>query len=417
MLWIILALLLLCSGLVSASETALFGLGRQALHGMGRSKGRLHRRVFALMQRPRQVLLSVLMANTAINVALFSISFLALRRFGSTEVTAVGGAATLLAVIVFGEMLPKAVALTNAQRLAPSAAAMVGMLQTMLAPILWLLATFLVEPVTRLLAPHRGAPDSVTTEELKLLVEHSAREGVINSIENDMLQGVVGLTEVGVREVMTPRVDIRSVSMDSTRTEILDAVRTWGVKRVLVCGRDLDDIRGILQVRDLLLNPDTPITSLVRRPHFVPEQVNLMQLLRHFQTERIHLAVLVDEYGGTAGLVTSEDVIEWIVGDLPDDEAPRPAVVAERIDEDTYRLPGDLSVHLWADRFAVGEIDRHVDTLGGLILAKLGRLPRCGDCVHVGNLALTVEKMNRRRIEAVQLRRHGNGPTAAEAAR
>ena len=147
--------------------------------------------------------------------------------------------------------------------------------------------------------------------------------------------------------------------------------------------------------------------SLLRPADFIPEQANLAQLMRHFREEQSHFAIVVDEYGGTAGLVTNEDAVEWIVGELPRSEQPRTAT-SERIDDNTYRLSGDLSVRVWAERFAVGEIDRHIDTVGGLILSKLGRLPRVGDSVRIRNLTLTVEAVRRRRIEEVLLVRDGN---------
>ena len=415
MIWVLVAVLLLCSGMISASETTLFALSRQALHQFSRSEGDLGRRVHLLMLHPHRVLMTVLLANTAVNVSIFAVTFIALREMKgvSAAVPAVGSALVLLSVICFGEIVPKAAALRAPRQFAPTAAALISSLQFVLAPARWILGTLLVEPISRLLSPHPVA-DTVTTEELKLLVEHSAREGVIDSAENEMLQAVVVLGDVSVREVMTPRVDICSVAIDpvaADRATVLEVIRRSGRRRLPVRGRDLDDIRGMLYARDLYLNPHKPLKALLRRIDFVPEQVNLVQLLRHFRSEMIELAIVVDEYGGTAGLVTIEDVVEWIVGDLPETETPRPAEPAERIDENTYRLPGALSVRDWADRFEVGEVDREVHTLGGLILAKLGRLPRTGDTIRIRNLTLKVEALERRRIQRVLLHRDaGSAP-------
>jgi CBS domain containing-hemolysin-like protein len=177
-------------------------------------------------------------------------------------------------------------------------------------------------------------------------------------------------------------------------------------KRVVpACGRDLDDIQGLLYARDVLLAPGTALKHLLRPVEFVPEQINLAQLMRHFRERRAHFAIVVDEYGGTAGLVTNEDAVEWIVGDLPDEETAPFTPATEQLDENTYRLSGDLSVREWADRFGVGEIDRQIDTLGGLILSRLGRLPHAGDTIRIRNLTLMVEAVDRRRIERVILRR------------
>ena len=429
-IWLLLALLLLCSGTVSACETALFCLSRQELHRFRGSGGVLRRRVYRLMQQPRRVLMTVLITNTAVNVSIFAVSFVALERLhGHAVLAAAGGIGVLLAVIVFGEMVPKGLALSNPGRFAPPAAVMISAIYTVVAPIQWLLAALLVDPITRLLAPSApggqssSLPYAVTTDELRLLVEQSAREGAIDSKENEMLQAIVALDRASVREVMTPRVDLHWIRIDDDPAAVSRTMRESGRRKLPVCGRNLDDLRGVLYARDLLLNPKSPIRTLVRPIHFVPEQANLVQVIRHFREEAVRFAVAVDEYGGTAGLVSIRDVAGRIVGDLPtgQDAPGLPTALAERIDENTYRLWGDLSVRIWADHFGVGEIDRHIHTLAGLILARLGRLPQAGDSVRIRNLTLTVESLNNRRIERVLLRREGNddikAPTERERTR
>lgn len=407
MIWLLLALLLVCSGCVSASETALFGLSRQAYYQFGHSEGLFRRRVFNLMKHPRRVLLTLLITNTAVNVAIFTLSFVAAKRLHNQHPAAAAlmSVGVLLAVIVFGEMLPKALALKSALHVAPLAGALTQILHIILSPVRLILGTLLVDPITRLLSPSLPAQTTVSTDELKLLVEHSAGEGYINTSENDMLQAVVVLADISVREVITPRVDIHWLTLDSTREDILTLAEKTKRRRFPVCSKEIDNIHGILYVRDMILNPDAPIQSILRPVHYIPEQVNLLQLLQQFQSRQGHIAIVVDEYGGTAGLVTIEDVIQWIVGDIPDYEATKPAKMTEQIDENTYRLSGNLSVRVWADRFAVGEIDRHIDTVGGLVLSRLGRLPRTGDQIHIRNLTLTVESMHQRRIEKVLLTR------------
>ena len=416
MTWSLLAILLVCSAGVSGSETALFGLRRRMLYRFSRSDRAFARRVHTIMQQPRRVLLTVLIANTTINVAIFAISFIAIDRLRHEHAgwAAFAGVAVLLSVIVFGEVVPKAVALNGAVRFAPPAAALMTVLQTVVDPIRWVLATLFVEPITRLLAPSTQVPDHVTTEELRLLVERSEEEGHLDSTESEMLQAVVTLADVSIREVMTPRVDIQAVPIREPRGDVLDRFDRTKRRRLPVFDRDLDDIQGFLYLRDLLLRPDVPIRLLVRPIPFVPAQVNLMQLLRFLRDGPTDLAVVVDEHGGTAGLVAVEDVVRWIVGDVDRFQYPRQDQATQRIDENTYRIPGELSVRVWADRFAVGEIDRRIDTVGGLVLSKIGRMPRVGDRVRVGNLTLTVESMNKRRIVRVLLRRDLDGATPGE---
>lgn len=418
MIWLLLVFLLICSGAVSASETALFALNRRSLQDFRRSPVLMRRRVGVLMAQPRGVLMTVLIANTAVNVSIFAISFVVLRNLRSTHpaLAAAGGVCVLLAVILLGEMVPKSIALSGAQRLAPPAAVLIDVLRIVLAPLRFFLRTFLVDPLIRLMAP-TSRPGEVTTDELRQLVDHSAQDGVINLQENTMLQAAVTLRDIRVREIMTPRVDIESICMDDSRAATLGALRSSHRRKLPVHGRNLDDIRGILYTRDLLTHTNTPVASLWRPVYYVPEQINLLQLIQILRVKNIQLAIAVDEFGGTAGLVTMEDIVETIVGDLPDPNATRPTPVAERIDRNAYRVSGDLSVREWADRFGVREVDHRVNTVGGLVLAKIGRLPRVGDTIRIRNLSLTVEKMDRHRIESVILRRDAEGSNAGGGSR
>ena len=407
MIWLSLVILLLCSAVASGSETALFSLDRPTLNRFRDAPKRLHRRVYALMQRPRRVLMTVLITNTAANVAIFATSYVVLGRlqFTSPALAAAGGILVLFVVIIFSEKLPKTLALSSAKALSPLAACIVSVLQAVLAPVQWVLGTFLINPLTRFLSPAGTPTDTVSEDELKLLVEQSAGQGLISSRENEMLRAVVLLGDATVREVMTPRVDIQSVRIDDDPQAILETLRTSPRRELLVCGRDMDDIHGHIRVRDLLLSPTTPIRKLIRPTSFVPEQSRLAQVIRHFREERIDQAVVVDEYGGTTGLVSIRDVLERIVGSLGDYDAQATTVTTERIDESTYRLSGDLSVRVWADRFGAIETDRHIHTLAGLVLARLGRIPREGDSLRLRNLTLTVEKVTERRIESLILHR------------
>lgn len=406
MIWIALILLLTLSAVVSAAETALFSLPPKTLREFERA-GPLHRRAVRMMRKPHDVLMTVLLGNTVANLAFYVVSFVALEKLSQKHpgMAAAAGIVVLFSVIVFGELLPKGLALANARRMAPWAAGLLWILKMIFNPVQWVLTVALVNPITRLLSPSRPMSRTVTTEELRLLVEHSARHGHLDSAENEMLQAIVGLTEASIRDIMTPRVDIEWVQLSEQPAKVRAKVLAAKKRIFPACGKDLDDVRGLLHARDVLLAPHTPWRSMLRPVQFVPEQISISQLMRHFRENRSHFAIVVDEYGGTAGLVTSEDAVEWIVGDLPDEDAAMRTPPTERLDDNTYLVAGDLSVREWADRFGVQEIDGQIDTVGGLILARLGRLPQVGDRIKLRNLTLTVENMNRRRIERVRLHR------------
>lgn len=406
MAWLILVVLLAMSAAVSGSETALFSVGRGVLAEFRRSKNPLKRRTARLMERPRRVLLTLLLANVVINTSIFALAFIAAERAGELHpvLRPIASVALLFSVIIFGDMLSKAVALANANRWAPFAGALASLLEIVVGPVVAVLSAAVVDPITRLLAPARPASDSLTREELEALLQQSARDGIIDSRENEMLLGAVALGDTSVREVMTPRVDLQSIPASSDPETAREIAKSARRRSLLVHGANLDDIRGVVLARDLWLKPHAPLHTLVRPVHYVPEQINLVQLTRHFRERRIESAVVVDEYGGTAGVVSLVDVAKRIVGDVPDDGLSR-SVDVEELDDNTYRVPGDLSVRLWASRFGVHEIDPHIDTVAGLVLSRLGRVPRPGDAVSIGNVKLLVETIRRRRIATVLLKR------------
>lgn len=406
MTWVLLVVLLACSAAVSGSETALFGLSRQDLHTFATSSSRLRRATALLLHRPHHLLLTVLITNTAVNIGIFAVSFLMAEDLGRSSplLASLAGVGALVAVILFGEILPKSIALAHPRRLAPLVAPGIQALQFVLTPVRWLLAVLLVEPATRLLLPPAARVPAVSTEELRDIIDSSAGHQVLNSVESDMLQAVVGLADVNVRSVLVPRVDMIAVSLGDEREAIRDRFEQSGKTKLPVFDRDLDDVRGLLYARDFHLNPERSVEQLLRPVTFVPEQANLIQVIRHFRLTHTQLAIVVDEYGGVAGLVTLEDVLEEIVGDLrgpAEEEQP----LAQALDDNTYRLSGQLGVRDWASLFGITAVDADVDTLGGLITARLGRLPRVGDCVRTGNLTITVESLRGRRVGTLILHR------------
>ncbi len=407
--WILLLILLPCSGLISGSETALFGLSRLEMREFASASGALRHRAWLLMQRPRRVLLTVLVANTAVNVLFFAISFVVLEDIGhrSSLAASAGGVVALLVMVIFGEILPKAVARAHAARLAPLAAPIIQTMQVALGPVQTILQVGLVEPLTRLLGGSQPDANEVTVDELRSLVELSAHQGVIGSAESRMLQGIVVLPEIKVRLIMRPRVDVVAAGLDESPDQVRRKLRDAHLTKLPVYGRDLDDVRGMIRARDLFLNRAAPVAQLMQPVQFVPEQAHLLQLIEHFRRHQSRLAIVVDEYGGMAGLVTLHDVLEEIVGEVAGTgQSPDPAT--EVIDQNTYRLAGDLSIRDWAERFGLSSLPAttRFQTVAGLVLAELGRVPREGDAISIQNLTLTVERLDGHRIDRILLTRN-----------
>ncbi|HUW82775.1 MAG TPA: hemolysin family protein [Phycisphaerae bacterium] len=405
-LWMLLLLLLGASGLVSGSETALFSLSRHDLYQLGRSPRRLRRMAAGLMHHPRRVLLTILIANTLVNVLIFAISYVSFGGEGgerSALWASLGSVGSLVAVIVFGEVVPKGVAMGGARQLAPLAAPLVSGLSYVLTPLRILLDGMIVEPLTRLLAPARSEPSLITTQELRLLVDVSQRRGVIDDDESALLQEVLELGQRKVRDAMVPRVDLKAFDIDGEPADLRRFMQEHRLKKVPVYTGDIDHIEGLIYAKNLFLHEHEDLRRLLRPVRYVPEQMRLDQLLEHFRHTKTQIAIVVDEFGGTAGLVTLEDALESVVGEIePPERAPSVPSV-EQIDDRTFLVAGGLSVREWADAFGRRLRDQSVATLAGLVLAELGRVPHPGDAVRIGNVQLTVDQMRGRRIERLKV--------------
>jgi putative hemolysin len=403
---ILMAALLLASGWCSGTETSLFNLSKGQLYRLahGHSSGALAAR---LMTRPRKVLYTLLLGNMLVNVTFSGISATVVLDLARVTDAAWAGAlaslAALLALILFGEVTPKMLAYASHERWAVLAAPPLAVIQKMLAPALWLLEKTFVHPLVKILAPSRAAKTAVDARELSAVLELSARRGVIDRDVTALLQEIVSLSNLRVADIMVPRVDIIAYDADSPSDGLLALFRRTRLRKVPVYEGSLDRVIGLVHAKRLLLRPGAPLRELMTPVTFAPEAANVERLLLQFRTRQTQTAIVVDEYGGTAGLVTLEDALEQIVGDLPDrrDLTRGPAVV--ELADGRYELDADLAIHEWADAFKINLSSERISTVGGFVTSLLGRIPQAGDAVTYRNLRFTVESMRGRRIGKLRL--------------
>ncbi len=399
--------LLALSAFFSCSETALFSLSPDAARRL-----RTHRRIddlLTLLQKdPSGLLTAILFGNLVVSVLFFCTGAEAVGRLAEGRggwVEALGGALVLLAVILFGEIIPKTIGITH-----PS-----GVLHLTAAPlqgwfyftrpfrlsIRWLLERFGLHDGIAV-----GAKNYLTPGELKELLDAVQHEPGFGSHEKEILEDIVNLPDVRVREVMVPRVKVLRKPLDADRRELLEEARRNEYSHVLIYRDKDDDPLGYVSIRDLYMDKGQTesLESFIHPLVFVPETKRADALLREFTTHDWQMAAVVDEYGGLAGVVTIEDLLAEVVGDFETE----PATEIQRLDEVTYRLDGQLPIRAWRELFT-GFIPGQekdtlaFDTLGGFIISLLGRMPCPGDSVAVRNLQLTVETMHHRRIGTVLL--------------
>jgi CBS domain containing-hemolysin-like protein len=272
----------------------------------------------------------------------------------------------------------------------------------------------LMETLTRFLAGRKR----VTEEEIQEMMNAGEEEGLINEEENDMIRSIFALGDTVVREIMLPRTDMACVPVDATVREVLNSIIACGHSRIPVFDGTIDNVVGLVYAKDLLKfwgmdESAVVLKNILRAPYFIPETKNLEELLHEFKKKRVHIAIVIDEYGGTSGLVTIEDLLEQIVGDIQDEYDLEEEWLAEEADGAVVvdaRLPiEELEAH-----FGI-EIEREkFDTVGGLIFHLTGRIPAVGEEVENGTIRLTVLEADARKISKVRITRLAKKAEAVE---
>src|SRR4249919_1574285 len=313
-----------------------------------------------------------------------------------------------LFTIVFGELVPKSLALAHTETFALRLSGFIEVLLRVLGPLVHVL-TAITTTVARLLGAGDQAQGVMSTEELKLLVERGGEQGILEAEEEQMIHAVIELGDQRVHEVMVPRIAMVTLAATASMEQAIDVVIDEGHSRIPVYEETIDEIVGILYAKDLLpflkgsVEQRPSLRSILRTPVFVPESMSVDDLLHEFQRRKVHIAIVLDEYGGTAGLVTIEDLLEEIVGEIQDEyDEEEPLIV--KISDDEARIDGRADVDDLAELFDTNlglEDEDEYDTVGGLIYHRIGGVPKPGDQVVVDGLTLTVETTDNRRVGKV----------------
>ena len=395
--------LLFLSGFFSASETVLFGLAAEDRAVIRRRGGITAAAVDALLRQPRLLLVTVLLANMTFNTVYMTVSSLLVLRHGSAPLAAVlFGVGSLALLIILGEVVPKLTGQAHRVGAVRILAPPISLLHGILLPFDRFVARFVVEPLNRLLGPEPRS--HLDADELDALVDLSVRQGAIDRAEETLLREVLSFRTRRVRDIMTPRVSMVAIGLRDDAEAIRGTIAESGLRRLPVHDVDLDEIVGILPCRRFLIDPPEGVdpdhlAGACRPARFVPEMASVEQLLDRFQADGSTIAIVVDEFGGTAGLVTIEDVAEEIVGEIAGD-GDEQIITPERLGEARWRVSGRMPLHAWRDAFGPAIDDRRISTVGGLFLARLGRLARAGDEVRVGNVRIVAERVESGLVES-----------------
>jgi putative hemolysin len=423
---LVIVLLTLLEAFFVAGEIALVSIRRSRVEQLVEEGRPGARRVRRLLDEPGRFLAVSQLGLTVIGFfasAYAAVSLTAnladwLRSLGMDSGTA--DALSLIAVtvilalftIVFAELVPKTLALANAERFAIALSLPIEFLARALSPVIRLL-TGITSAIAGLFGARATAEAQITAEELRLIVERGGEQGVLEAEEEQMINAVIELGERRVHEVMIPRIDIAAMPVTATFEEAIKTFVDEGHSRVPVYEDTVDEVVGILYAKDLLpflaeaAGPRPELRTLLRAPVYIPESMTIDDLLHEFQRRKVHIAIVLDEYGGTAGLVTIEDLLEEIVGEIQDEyDTEEPMVV--RLSDDEARIDGRASVDELSELFdtnIVFEDEDEYDTVGGLIYHRIGGIPSPGDRIELDGLTLTVESTDGRRVGKVLVAR------------
>ncbi len=389
------------SALASASETALFSLTEQ-------ERRRAGSRVEGLMRDPRALLVSVLCANLMFNLLFFAFA-------SNVEVgeerwkTIARDLAAVVVVLVVGEVIPKTIALRSRVAIARAASVPFGLLVVLMGPLVRVFERA-IEFFNRALGEAGHEESGITARDLEKAIDRSVDGGLLEDSEAEILSGILELEDVRVREIMTPRVDMLFLDKNtSERSGVIAKALARKDPWIVVVDENPDRIIGRIRLRDLLKDPHRELAPILTNARFVPEVASALDALHFMRQAHVAHAVVVDEWGGTAGLVTLENIFEEVVGDLRvEGEASERTVT--QLGDGKFRVIGSLSIREWNEHFGRRVVATEFETVGGLVTALLGRIPRVGDEVKVGGLALAVHSVAGRRIREVDIRVDGAGP-------
>lgn len=388
----LLFLLMLMSAFFSAAEVALFSLSRLQVENLREHGGKAGRHVATLLEKPRRLLVTIYTGNELVNVAFAAVSTIVALHFFHESGVAVAVGASTLALLIFGEISPKSFALKYAERYALFAA---GPLQ-LFARLIFPLQAAITWITNRALG---GASEKsgegiagITEDEIKTMLDHGEDKGVIEALEKEMILNVFELGDITAIDVMTPRTELFAIDIGLGTAEIARRAINSNFSRIPVFRGAIDRIVGIIYAKDLM-NPALAAAErpedLLREAYFIPGTKKVDELLRAFRKGKIHMAVIMDEYGGVEGIVTLEDILERVVGEEHGDGMNG----VTRMDQRNFQIPGRMEMDDFNTHFNATLEHEDIDTIGGYVFHLFGRMPRWGESVTDGRFTFTVRKL------------------------
>lgn len=404
--FMILLLLLVFSAFFSTSETALMTISKIRARHMMEEEIKGADLVNKLIKEPSKLLGTILVGNNIVNIAASALATsLAIEYFGDRGVL-ISTAVMAFVVLVFAEITPKSWAAQNAERVSIKVSRPMSGIIAILQPIV-IIFTFITSLLMRALGiNNKIIRPFITEDELRTVVNVSQEEGVLEIDEKEMIHKVFEFGDIQIKDVMIQRTDIVAIDVRLSYNEIYQRIRDEKFTRYPVYEEGIDNIIGILNLRDLFfiesLSEDFNIYNFIRKPYYTFEYKRIAELFKEMKKKKIHIAVALDEYGGTAGIVTMEDLIEEIVGEIQDEYDDQENEI-EAISQNEYIVKGNIRLELLNELLGVNLEYEDIDSLGGLMIVELGRFPRMGESIKYNDIKMVLEEAEGNRIKKIRM--------------
>ncbi|MGA1861618.1 hemolysin family protein [Deferribacter thermophilus] len=401
---------LIFSGFFSASETALTSLSELKVKHLLEEKGKKAKDLELWLMHPNKVLNTILIGNNIVNIfGSIVAADVAEKYFGNSQIALTTGVMTFL-VLIFGEITPKTFAKHNAEIISILFMKLLKVFYRLFYPITYVLNLFVKLMIKIMGGKLDNDRPKITEDEIEFLINVGEEEGVLENQKKEMLHNIFEISETLVKEIMVPRTEMVAIRVDQTLDEILDIVIDSEYSRIPVYEGRMDNIVGILYTKDLIkeLRKDRNnfnLKSILRKPYFVPETKKIDNLLREFQANHIHLAIVIDEYGGVAGLVTLEDVIEEIVGEIRDEFDKEEEDKLVQISENVFIVDPLLDIDDFCEYFKIekDESMKEYETVGGLIYFLSGKIPEIGEEYVFKNFKFKILEKSGKKLDKLEL--------------
>ncbi len=403
---IILLILLLLSAFFSSAETALTTVNKIRIRALVDEGNRRAGTVLAITEDSGKMLSAILIGNNIVNLSAASLTTSLAYSFGGSMVAAASGILTVL-ILLFGEITPKTMATIHAEKMALLYAPVISIFMKLMTPFIFVINGLSIGILFLLRVDPNDRRTAMTETELRTIVDVSHEDGVIESDEREMINNVFDLGDARAKDVMVPRVHVTFADINSTYSELIGIFREDKYTRLPVFRDTTDNVVGTINMKDLLLYDNTNgfhIEDILREAYFTYEYKSISELLVEMRQASFNIAIVLDEYGETAGLITLEDILEEIVGEIHDEYDENEEDFIQEIDEREYIVEGSINLDDLNDRLELTLNSDEYDSLGGFIIERLDRLPETGDTLDTEDgIHMVVEKLDKNRIELVHL--------------